>query len=421
MATYQAALFLLAVNLGLLWLMMAAPLGVRTIRVTRIVKAGAETVWNSIRPTADLSAWHPSVIGVTPVEGVPGRLEFSYRHPDRHGNPTRRIVAVDRTAMTAGSHFSCDLRIVEDSALDRSFWDGYSERRIVERDGARSRVTFEMTDDYRGLAAYLFRLHLIRREITALKDHLEQRPASRATHLEHPLWQTVIIVLSTLLLWPFFGLNKAGLMISTFLTLVIILHELGHMIAYRTFGHPSARMIFVPLLGGIAIGGRPYHSRFEVATCALMGAGISALLVPILIAAHQSVTSVADTHDFNGPILVFMIILGAFNLLNLLPTYRFDGGQVLRQVFESGTLLAVATFGVTGAILWTGWRIGLSPVMLMGGLAVFTLLSLIKTKTVKPSAELIPMSPAERLMTGFGYYAALSMHAYALIYACQNL
>lgn len=421
MATYQAALFLLAVNLGLLWLMMAAPLGVRTIRVTRIVKAGAENVWNSIRPTADLSAWHPSVIGVTPVEGAPGRLEFSYRHPDRHGNPTRRIVAVDRTAMTAGSNFCCDLSIVEDSALDRSFWDGYSERRLVEREGTRSKVTFEVTDDYRGLAAYLYRLHLIRREIAALQDHLEVRPASRATHLEHPLWQTVIIVLSTLLLWPFFGLNKAGLMISTFLTLVIILHELGHMIAYRTFGHPSARMIFVPLLGGIAIGGRPYHSRFEVATCALMGAGISALLVPILIAAHQSVTSVAHTHDFNGPILVFMIIMGAFNLLNLLPTYRFDGGQVLRQVFESGTLLAVAAFGVTGAILWTGWRIGLSPVMLMGGLAVFILLSLIKTKTVKPSAELIPMSSAERLMTGFGYYAALSMHAYALIYACQNL
>lgn len=421
MATYQAALFLLAVNLGILWLMMAAPIGVRTIRVTRKVKARAEHVWNNVRPTADLSAWHPSVIGVEPVEGTPGRIEFSYRHPDRHGNPTKRIVAVDRTAMTAGSNFSCDLRIVDDSALDRSFWDGYSERRIVERDGQRSRVTFELTDTYRGLAAYLFRLHLMRREITALQDHLEKRPASRATHLEHPLWQTVIIVLSTLLLWPFFGLNKAGLMISTFLTLVIILHELGHMIAYRTFGHPSARMIFIPLLGGIAIGGRPYHTRFEVATCALMGAGVSAMLVPILIAAHQSTASLVQSKDFDGPILVFLVILGAFNLLNLLPTYRFDGGQVLRQVFESGKLLAVATFGVTGAILWTGWLIGFSPAMLMGGLAVFTLLSLIKTRTVKPSSELIAMSPAERLMTGFGYYAALSIHAYALIYACEKL
>ena len=30
-------------------------------------------------------------------------------------------------------------------------------------------------------------------------------------------------------------------------------------------GHRKVRMIFVPLLGGIAIGGRPYDSRFEVA------------------------------------------------------------------------------------------------------------------------------------------------------------
>jgi hypothetical protein len=35
-------------------------------------------------------------------------------------------------------------------------------------------------------------------------------------------------------------------MISTFLTMVIALHELGHMAAYRMFGHTSVRMIFIP-------------------------------------------------------------------------------------------------------------------------------------------------------------------------------
>ena len=113
--------------------------------------------------------------------------------------------------------------------------------------------------------------------------------------------------------------------------LVILLHELGHMVAYRAFGHPSVRMIFVPLLGGIAIGGRPYNSHFEVATCALMGAGFSALLVPILVAAHQSVQGIPHPAAMDGPTLVFLVILGAFNLLNLLPTYRFDGGQVLPE------------------------------------------------------------------------------------------
>ncbi|MDH4442767.1 MAG: hypothetical protein QE284_20590 [Rhizobium sp.] len=421
MATHQAAIFLLAVNLGLLWLLMAAPLGRRTIKVRRNLRERPEEVWNITRPAGDLTAWHPSVIAVEPVDGHPDLIEFAYRHPDRNGDPTRRTMIVDRASMTAGGSFSCELRVVADSTLDHSFWQGFSETRTVERTETGSLVTVEQTDIYRGLAFYLFRLFALRRELAALRDHVEGRSGSTLKHLEHPLWQTLLVVLSTLMLWPFFGLGMTGLMMSTFLTLVIVLHELGHMIAYRAFGHQSVRMIVVPLLGGIAIGGRPYNTLFEVATCALMGAGVSGFLVPILVAAHQSATGLPHADAMEGPILVFLVILGAFNLLNLLPTYRFDGGQVLRQIFNSQRMLALASFGVTGVVLWTGWRIGLSPMTLIVGLTLFTLLSLIRTNGAKPRHELVAMSPAERLMTGFGYYAALAMHVYAVVYACDRL
>ncbi|MDH4413693.1 MAG: hypothetical protein QE484_10320 [Rhizobium sp.] len=421
MATHQAAVFLAAINLGLLWLLMAAPLGRRTIRVSRLVHERPEEVWNITRPAGDLTAWHPNVIAVEPVDGKPDLVEFAYRHPDRHGRPSRRTMIIDRTAMTTAGSFSCDLRVVSDSTLDPSFWEGYRESRKVERAPLGSQVTFEQTDNYRGLAFYLFRRMALARELSSLKDHVEERRSFGLLHLEHPAWQTVLVIISTLLLWPFFGLTGAGLMMSVFLTLVILLHELGHMVAYRAFGHPSARMIFIPLLGGIAIGGRPYNSHFEVATCALMGAGFSALLVPILVATHQSMLGIPHPSGMDGPTLVFLVILGAFNLLNLLPTYRFDGGQVLRQVFEGQRALAITSFVVTGVIVWTGWRIGLQAPMLIAGLAIFILLSLIRTKSVKPREALLPMNAPERLMTGFGYYAALAMHTYAVIYACDRL
>lgn len=421
MATHQAAVFLAAFNLGLLWLLMAAPLGRRTIRVSRLVHERPEEVWNVTRPAGNQTAWHPNVISVTPVDGKPDLVEFAYRHLDRYGQPARRTMIVDRTAMTATGSFSCDLRVIGDSTLDPSFWEGYRESRKVERTPLGSRVTFEQTDNYRGLAFYLFRRMALARELASLRDHIEERPSSSLLHFEHPAWQTVLVIVSTLLLWPFFGLTATGLMMSVFLTLVILLHELGHMVAYRAFGHPSARMIFVPLLGGVAIGGRPYNSHFEIATCALMGAGFSALLVPILVAAHQSVAGIPHPVGMDGPALVFLVILGAFNLLNLLPTYRFDGGQVLRQVFEGQRALAITSFIVTGVILWVGWRIGLQAPMLIGGLAIFILLSMIRTKSVKPREALLPMNASERLMTGFGYYAALAMHAYAVIYACDRL
>jgi Zn-dependent protease len=421
LATHQAAVFLAAFNLALLWLLMAAPLGRRTIRVSRIIRERPEELWNITRPAGDLTAWHPHVIAVEPVEGKPDLVEFAYRHPDRHGRPSRRTMIVDRTAMTAAGSFSCDLRVVGDSTLDHSFWEGYRESRKVERAPLGSRVTFEQTDNYRGLAFYLFRRVALARELGSLKDHVEESRSSSLLRFEHPAWQTVLVIISTLLLWPFFSLTATGLMMSVFLTLVILLHELGHMVAYRAFGHPSVRMIFVPLLGGIAIGGRPYNSHFEVATCALMGAGFSALLVPILVAAHQSAQSFPHPEGTDGPTLVFLVILGAFNLLNLLPTYRFDGGQVLRQVFEGQRALAITSFVVTGVVLWTGWRIGLEAPMLIAGLAIFILLSMIRTRSVKPREALTPMNAAERLMTGFGYYAALAMHVYAVIYACDRL
>ena len=184
MATYQAAVFLAALNLGLLWLLMAAPLGRRTIRISRIIRERPEELWNITRPAGDQTLWHPTVIAVEPVEGKPDLVEFAYRNPDRHGQPSRRTMIVDRTAMTAAGSFSCHLRVVGDTTLDQSFWDGYQESRKIERAPLGSRVTFEQTDNFRGLAFYLFRRMALAREVCALRDHVEESKGSSLYHFE---------------------------------------------------------------------------------------------------------------------------------------------------------------------------------------------------------------------------------------------
>ena len=416
MTDFQTALVLLGVNLGLIWLMMAAPLGTRTIRLRRHLDKRPEEVWNMARPAGGLADWHPAVSSVRPVAGKPDRLELLYRDADRNGRPITRELAIDRTGVTADGEFSCELRIVADSALDIDFWSGYREVRRIGPASHGSTLTIEQTDSYRGLGFLLYRYLLLAREMKALERHIDGARPGRS-RLEHPLSQAGLATLSTLILWPFFGLDATGLMISVFLTLVIVFHELGHMVAFRAFGHHHTRMIFVPLLGGIAIGGRPYASRFEVATCALMGAGISAFAVPILIAAHRA----AGDGPMAAPVLVLMLILTAFNLLNLLPMHRFDGGQVLRQIFADRHLQTLATFAIALAVVWTGWRIGLPPQALIAGLAVFSLMSLIRSRKVRPRTELKPMTPHERLLTGFGLCAALAIHAVGVIYACERL
>jgi Zn-dependent protease len=322
------ALTLLIVNLGLLWLLLAAPLGLRTIRLKRVFSATPERIWNMVYPLGRDASWSPAILS-SEAASEKGRVVQRFAHSDRKGQPIRRTLAVEASEL-AGAH-AYDARVVEDSALDPSAWANYSERRIVAAAPAGTELIVEQTDRYRGLALLVFRFFMIRRELTQLDSCLRTGKATRSGVFEHPLTQVMLAIVSTLLLWPFFGLHIQGLMVSTMLTVVIALHELGHMAAYRAFGHKHVRMIFIPLLGGIAIGGRPYNTLFEVAVCALMGAGFSALLVPILVALYAGLDGNVATTGLAGPVLVFLLILSAFNLLNLLPMSRFDGGQVLRQ------------------------------------------------------------------------------------------
>lgn len=406
---------LLVTSLGLIWLLMAAPLGERTIRRKRRLALGQDAVAPLLAPE-NFARWNPAILSAesldvaTDPEGDT-RFRLVYRHPDRKNQPVERIFA--RTAPDAG------LTIIDDSALDMAHWRHFREHRSVQAEGAGSLVTFEQTDRFRGLAPLVYRYVLMGRELTHLDDHLAGRKQTTSGLLESPSVQVILAVLSTFALWPFFGLTLSGLILSCMLTVVIVMHEFGHMAAYRAFGHTRVRMIFIPLLGGIAIGGRPYDRRFEVATCALMGPGISAFFVPILIAVAGSLSE--DQDGLHRAIMTFLLILGGFNLMNLMPMSKFDGGQVLRQVFSNRLALALASFAVSGAVLWTGFLVGMPTNALLAGLAVFTLLSLIGAASTRPRHALDDMTDPQRLLVAFGFYAALSIHACAVVLACKAL
>ena len=126
------------------------------------------------------------------------------------------------------------------------------------------------------------------------------------------------------------------------------------MAAFRMMGHRKVRMIFVPLLGGIAIGGRPYDSRFEVAFVALMGAGFSAFLVPIAIAACGYAAG-EGWRAAAGVLGTLAGIAALFNIANLVPVWKFDGGQVLRQICPGPVTLALSSFVLLSAF----WRLAM--------------------------------------------------------------
>jgi len=421
MTTLQSAILLLVINLGLLWLLMQVPLGRRTICLRQTYRCSPDTLWKAMNPAGPDASWHHSVISSRGLADRRGVVEQTYRHLDKNGAPSRRLLALDPLPSMASNAHGFQARIIDDSTLDPTFWNHYRERRIIRPTPDGALLEVEQTDRYRGLAFLMFRYFILRREMKALDGWLKTGESLPQGYFERPLVQGGLAVLSTLLLWPFLGLDAGGLMLSAFLTLVIVLHELGHMAAYRMFGHASVRMIFVPLLGGIAVGGRPYRSLFEVATCALMGAGMSAFVVPILAVATQLSDVGLLPSASRGPLLIFLLILGTFNLLNLLPMHRFDGGQVLRQIFRTRRSQIAASFVVTLCILGIGFEIGLPANMLTAGLFVFMLVSLVSGGSVKPRQMLDEMKDGERMLVAFGLYAAIAVHGYAIIFATEKL
>jgi len=414
--TINPGLILLGINLFLLWLIMAAPVGVRTLRLTRRFAARPERVWSAIDPMGEHADWNPSLLS-SRAEDPAGRFaRQAYQHLDRKGAPIERVLEISRE-----DRYAYSARVVDDTALDPAVWASFSERRQLRAEGGVTELTVEQTDRYRGIAFLVYRYFALRREMRSLDGWLKTGEAKKVGVFEHPPMQVFLAVVSTLLFWPFFGLTANGLILSTILTLVIVLHELGHMAAYRAFGHRTARMIFVPLLGGIAIGGRPYNSSFEAATCALMGAGMSAFIVPIAVVAHDASMKSAAASALDRPLLVLILVLGGFNLLNLLPMARFDGGQVLRRIFPGLGMQMLGSFGISAVIAVTGWEVGVPQDILVVSLAVFALLSLISAGAVKMRDELAPMRPAERLLVGLGLYAAVIIHSYAIVFAADLL
>lgn len=410
-------LAIVALNLGLIYLLMAAPLGVRTVRRTVRIAAPRERVWNALWPRGRDAGWSGEILSVAPVDGAADEVDITLSWEGRDGQPIRRVGRIED--VDEGRRFS--MRIVDDTSLDPAFWSHYRESVELADEAGCVNVTVTRADRYRGLAFVVFRHFALRRELRKLKRWAETGEYRAGGLFERPSTQVGFAVLSAFFLWPLFGMTPVGLMLAFVLTTVVALHELGHMAAFRMMGHRRVRMIFIPLLGGVAIGGRPYDSRFEVAFVALMGAGFSAFLVPIAIAA-SGFAAADGMARLSAALAAFAGCAALFNVANLVPVWKFDGGQVLRQISPNPVILALASFSLLAGFLALGHAAGFPGRMLIGGGAVFAVLGLITTgSAVKPRHELKPIGSFDRLAIAGALLAVFTIHSVGVLWAASRL
>ncbi|QDL91600.1 hypothetical protein FDP22_07245 [Paroceanicella profunda] len=124
-----------------------------------------------------------------------------------------------------------------------------------------------------------------------------------------------------------------GVPIGLLLILSILVHEFGHVAAFRVAGHTDARLRLIPLLGGVAISDRLPSSQAKDAYISLMGPGICLALLALGHLAELLLTPVWPAGGHYA--YLFTMLTAALNFFNLLPIWPLDGGHVLRRVVYS--------------------------------------------------------------------------------------
>jgi Zn-dependent protease len=410
-----AIALILAANVFLIFLLMALPVGkVRFVRKVEIAKPRNE-VWSAVHPLGARADWSGQQVRASKLSAHRVRTWLSWLARD--GSPVIHDVSVSN--LEVGEDYST--RIVDDNTLDLKFWENYQRDVAFEETANGTRLCVGVSDSYRGLAFAAFRYFALRRELAHLKIWMETGELRKGGWFEHPVSQFGFAGVSALLFWPLFGLDVRGFQLAVLLTIVVALHELGHMAAFRLMGHRHTRMIFIPILGGIAIGGRPYNTLHEVAFSALMGSGFSAFLIPIAIAWHAGAVN-AGMPQSAGLAVMFCGLCALFNGANLLPIWKFDGGQVLRQVVRGQLWLGVAAFAILSAFLAFGWAIGVPGSVLAVAGAVVAVLSFVsKGRAVRPRHELQEMTLSQRIEITLAFMAVLAIHASGLAWAARQL
>jgi Zn-dependent protease len=121
------------------------------------------------------------------------------------------------------------------------------------------------------------------------------------------------------------GDSYSAIALVIVLTGVVVFHEFGHFVAMKIYKYRELGMFFIPLLGAYVSGKKQEVSQKQSAIILLAGPvpGIFLGIILHFLSIHFEI-------DFLKSVAWVLIYL---NVLNLLPVYPLDGGQLLHRLF----------------------------------------------------------------------------------------
>ena len=207
--------------------------------------------------------------------------------------------------------------------------------------------------------------------------------------------EPIFVLVLALLAW---ANGHTGVLIVVFMVvagLSVLIHELGHAMAHRSFGAQSR--VTLTGFGGYTLG--PVHPRGRSMVVSLAGPGAGFLVAILGVALSQVVTSDSEIVETALEDMVWInVIWGVFNLLPILP---LDGGHVAADLFglRPAQVLSVAGAVGLGALgLYTGAPFMLLMAFLFGSQS----LNAMRADRDQPQLDLLDQARADLLQ---GRYA----------------
>lgn len=114
------------------------------------------------------------------------------------------------------------------------------------------------------------------------------------------------------------------------ITAIVMIHELGHFFAMKFYRYNELGIFFIPLLGAYVSGSKREVSQLQSAVILLAGPLPGIIIGVIFFLIDQYNPGIYFWDISLSRIGLLFIIL---NLVNLLPIYPLDGGQLLNRVF----------------------------------------------------------------------------------------
>ena len=149
------------------------------------------------------------------------------------------------------------------------------------------------------------------------------------------VWIRSITSLALYLLigYYFFSANWILVLI---LTGIVIFHEFGHFLAMKIYDYKELGIFFIPLLGAYASGTKREVSQKQSAIILLAGPMPGIILGIILYLVINGRYIEVPYYTFQ-PLIATAQLLIFLNVLNLLPVYPLDGGQLVNRLFLDDT------------------------------------------------------------------------------------